>query len=253
MVERLLASSLLAEICVAETGAIEVTVENAGAGHHWPSGASHDREAWLELKAFEAGATEPVYRTSAPESDDRADRVILKDHVVDARGEPAHMFWDVREVASSTTLPSVATRDPLDPEFHRERRSWTFNTGQASLQAIDRVTLTVRIRPIGLSILDSLIASKHLDAAVASAMPVLAVLPDRCYDRDVVERHDDILTGARADCEDPERGEYTLVWQASDAVPENPVFRASRVDGVPARCVSHPSYASAFPVPDEAP
>ena len=62
LVERLVASSLLAEICVAETGAIEVTLENAGAGHHWPSGASHHRQVWLEVQAFVAGQAEPVER-----------------------------------------------------------------------------------------------------------------------------------------------------------------------------------------------
>jgi hypothetical protein len=250
LVERSLASSLLAEICVAETGVFEVTLENAGSGHHWPSGASHDREAWLEVQAFVEGEAEPVFRTVAPEAEDEAlQRVVLKDHVVNEEGEPAHMFWDVADVASSTTLPGVATRDPLDPEFHRERRIWTFNTNQAGAAQLDRVTLTVRIRPIGLAILDDLVESGHLDVELARAMTVIDVLPDRCYDRETVERHPDVLAAVRAECEDPSTGEFTLVWLASEANQENRTFRASRVDGAPARCLSHPTYVSVPQVP----
>lgn len=245
LVERFLASSLLAEICVAETGVIEVTLENAGSGHHWPSGATHDREAWLEVQAFSADAQEPVFRTVAPEAEDAdAERVILKDHVVTADGDTAHMFWDVAEVQSSTTLPGVATRDALDPEYHRERHIWTFNQEQAGATVLDRVTLTVRMRPIGLSILDDLVESGHLDPSFADEMPVIDVLPDRCYDAETVDRYGDVLAGVRAQCEDPSRGEFTLVWLASEANEDNRTFRISRVDGVPARCLSHPTYVS---------
>lgn len=245
LAERLLASSLLAEICVAETGAIEVTLENSGSGHNWPSGASHDREAWLELRAFSADDDEPLFETVPPESqDENAVRVVLRDHVVDGDGKPAHMFWDVAELADSTTLPGVATRDPLDPEYHRERRVWTFNQDSASLSPIDRVTLTVRIRPIGLSILEDLVDSGHLDASYVEAMPVLDLLPNRCHDDELVNAYPDILVGSQAACDDAEVSDHTLVWRDSEANEANRAFRVSRVTGVPARCLSHPTYVS---------
>ncbi len=244
LVERLLASTLLAEICVSETGVIEVTLENAGAGHHWPSGASHDREAWLAIEAFAKDQSEPVFHTVAPESADLdADRVVLKDHVVDADGNAAHMFWDVAEVESSTTLPSVATRDALDPEYHRERRIFTFNTNRSSAQELDRVTLTVRIRPIGGPILEDLVQSGHLDESTAQAMPVIDLTPDRCYDSALVERYPDILT-SRSNCTGSDGDDNTLVWRDSEANESNRTFRVSRVDGAPARCLSHPTYVS---------
>jgi hypothetical protein len=245
LVERFLASTLLAEICVSETGAIEVTLENAGSGHNWPSGASHDREAWLEVRAFAAGEQEPLFETVAPEHEnDDAERVVLRDFVVDEEGDPAHMFWDVAELAESTTLPGVATRDPLDPLYHRERRVWTFNQEAVSLQPIERVTLTVRIRPIGLAVLDDLVDSDHLDRAFLAAMPVLDVLPNRCYSDRLIEEYPDILAASRAACEDPEVSDHTLVWRASDANDANRAFRLTRVDDVPARCLSHPTYVS---------
>lgn len=242
LVERFLASSLLAEICVSELGAVEVTLENGGSGHNWPSGASHDREAWLEVRAFTDSDDSPVFETVAPEHpDEDAPRVVLKDYVVDAAGDPAHMFWDIAEVQSSTTLAGVATRDPLDPEFHREREIWTFDTG--ANQPIDLVTLKVRIRPIGLDILQDLVESGHLDQAIADEMPVLDVLPNRCYSPELIEEYSDILS-ARTRCDDEFASEFTLVWRNADANEDNRNYRPSRIDQVPARCLSHPTYVS---------
>lgn len=250
LVERLVASSLLAEICVAETGALEVTLENAGSGHHWPSGASHNRQAWLEVRAFVDGQADPVFESPAP-TEEAGQLLVLKDRAVDAAGNTAHMFWDIAEVAASSTLPSAKTRDARDPDFHRERRVFSLNEQPSSVQAIDRVTLTVKVRPIALDVLDDLVDSGHLDREVADAMPVIEVLPDRCYEASLIEKHPDLLA-ARSACdaqEDADAGNYTLVWEASRANASDPSFRIARVDGAPARCLSHPSYVAVPVVP----
>ena len=245
LVERLVASSLLAEICVAETGVIEVTLENAGSGHHWPSGASQHRRAWIEVSAFVAGQAEPAFETPPP-TDVEAEGLVFKDTVVDGDGNPAHMFWDIREVAGSTTLPSAKTRDVRDPDFHRERRVFKLNERPSSLLEFERVTLTVKLSPIALEVLADLVESEYLDADVAEAMPVIAVLPDRCYDLALSERHPDVL-GARPTCDrgaGDEDSEQTLVWRDSVANAQAPTFRSARVDDAPARCLSHPSYVA---------
>jgi hypothetical protein len=150
----------------------------------------------------------------------------------------------VARVESSTSLPAAATRDPLDPEYHRERRIWTFNADQAGAAPLTRVTLTVRVRPIGLAILGDLVDSGHLSDEVVSAMPVIDVLPNRCYDEATVETHGDIIEQSRANCEDPDAAGHTLLWLDSEANDDNRNFRVARVDGVPARCLSHPTYVS---------
>lgn len=250
LIERFVASSLLAEICVAETGAIEVTLENAGSGHHWPSGASHNRQAWLEVQAFTDASPEPVFVSPSPD-DEAGQQFVLRDHAVDADGNAAHMFWDVVAVAGSTTLPAVKTRDSRDPDFHRERRAFLFNERPSALEAIARVTLTVKVRPIATDVLDDLVDSGHLDRNIADAMPVIEVLPDRCYDASLIEKHPDLL-GARTPCEKSraaDDGNFTLVWQSSRANERDPSFRTARVDGAPARCLSHPSYVAVPGVP----
>jgi len=250
LVERLVASSLLAEICVGETGVIEVTLENAGSGHHWPSGATHHRQAWLEVEAFVPGQSEPAFVTRGPD-DAEGQALVLNDRVVDAAGDPAHMFWDIAGVAASTTLPSVKTRDSRDPDFHRERRVFTLNERPASIEPFERVTLTVKLRPIAREVLGDLVDSGHLEPEFAEAMPVIEVLPDRCYDAALIEEYPELL-GARPACDDAsaaDDGRYTLVWDSQRANESDPTFRTARVDGAPARCLSHPSYVAVPPVP----
>lgn len=245
LAERLLDTSLLGEICVSRVGTIEVTLENAGSGHAWPSGASQDREPWLEVAAYGDGGT-PVFKTQEPRSPSDADAgvtdapVVLKDLVVDERGEPAHMFWDVRKVLRSTTIPGAATRDPLDPLYHRERARFTFPTNALDLE---RVTLRVRVRPVALEVLSDLVASGHLDRRFLDEMPVFDVLPNRCYDEATRERYAALFSGARCD-DDPDRA-FTLVWNRSEAVPGERNYRASVIDEVPADCLSHPTYVPA--------
>jgi hypothetical protein len=47
-------------ICVLPNGDLTVRVDSIGTGHMWPSGATQDRRAWLEVRAFDAetGGTE---------------------------------------------------------------------------------------------------------------------------------------------------------------------------------------------------
>ncbi len=242
LVEQMLSSSLLAEICVSARGQIEVTLENVGSGHHWPSGASHDREAWLELKAY-ADGSDPVFETLAPEADGPEERkALIKDHAVKSNGEPAHMFWDVAQIADSTTIPGVITRDPLDPDFHAERRQWLFDSEQSGLDTIQRVTLTVRMRPIALAVLEDLVESGHLDADLMAEMPVIDLLPERCYDAET--RADLAGLLPPQECDDHPDRAFTLIWDQADAVADNRNFRESRLDGAPAKCLAHPTYVA---------
>lgn len=250
LTERLLDTSLIGEICVSRVGVVEVTLENAGSGHGWPSGATQDREPWLELLAYVADSDVPVYQTGEPTLPGSTDAgvlapepLLLKDFAVDEAGQPAHMFWDIRKIERSTVIPGPATRDPLDPAFHRERRVFTIDTG--STRPLDRVTLRVRVRPIALEVLSDLVGSGHLDRSFLEAMPVLDVLPDRCYEPDVLERFRGLLGTAECDG-NPDRA-FTLVWERSEAMPGHPQYRQSLVDQVPADCFSHPTYVALPP------
>ena len=53
-IQQLLDITLRIDICVQQVGsgsAVYVTLDNANAGHNWPSGASQDRRAFVEVIA----------------------------------------------------------------------------------------------------------------------------------------------------------------------------------------------------------
>lgn len=169
-IERDLFAAVTPKLCPVPPGPLEFTyiLDNVFAGHMLPSGASQDRRAWVELVAyddqerviFQSGVVaegQPV--TDLPGLGD-TQLWQIRDFAYDESGQPAHMFWDVREVESQLLTPAV-TLDPADPRYiHSVQRTYT-------LPAIpSRVTARMHIRPIGLDVLDDLIASGHLDPAI---------------------------------------------------------------------------------------
>ena len=59
LVQEELDPAISSKLCVipgAEGTQVRVTIENALVGHAWPSGATHDRRAWVELVAYAGGA-----------------------------------------------------------------------------------------------------------------------------------------------------------------------------------------------------
>ena len=173
LVQEALDDTLISELCVLPiTAGSEVTLrlENVSAGHRWPSGAAHDRRAWVELVAY-AGDEVVLSTGVVPAGTALADiedpyRWDIFAITRDAEGEKAHMFWDAVTLEDQT-LPVATTLDPLDPAFnHTVLRSWP-------LPGVipDRVEAKVFIRPIGLDILADLVGSGDLDPAIVSEMP----------------------------------------------------------------------------------
>ena len=103
----------------------------------------------------------------AVRSVDDPNRWELGDRGYKENGEEAHMFWDVATV-ESYLLPAPTAVNPWEPEWidiHR-RREWVLESSKPS-----RVTMRVRIRPMGLDVLDDLIASGDLDPVYREGIP----------------------------------------------------------------------------------
>lgn len=173
MVQDLLDQTLIVKLCVKQTPlgvTADVTLDNAFAGHAFPSGANQDRRAWVELVATDAaGATifeSGVVRDRTPASG-LADpnHWLLRDRIFRADGTETHMFWEAASVEPAQ-LPAAVTNDPLDPAFiHSVTRSF-------ALPAIpDRVALRVRMRPLDFDLLDDLVRSGDLDPAILDRVP----------------------------------------------------------------------------------
>lgn len=171
----------VAELCVSDFGGIVLQLENAAAGHHFPSGAAQDRRVWIELIAY--SGTDIVFESGrVPDGTPVVDFAdsnlwLFRDRTFGRDGEPVHMFWDVARVEREA-IPGPVTGERTDPEFFKTHVSRKYpNEGTLDGRPIDRVTVRARVRPMGLDVLDDLIESRHLDPAVRDAMPTFDFLP----------------------------------------------------------------------------
>lgn len=176
----LLNQTLQSGLCVRDVGGtstIEVILDNIGAGHGFPSGSAQDRRIWIELVAFREG--EPVYRSGVVAEGEPVvqaadpDLWLLRDCLFDDAGQEVHMFWQARSYESNQ-LPAQVTFDRSDPRFYRTHVVQTYPRAQRFLDVVpDRVTLRIRVRPIGLDVLDDLIESGDLAPDIRQVMPTL--------------------------------------------------------------------------------
>jgi hypothetical protein len=180
-----LQTTLQAALCVTQQGdGIRVIVDNVSAGHFWPSGASQDRRAWAEVIASKGG--QPFYQsgvvpdgTPVVSLQGDPDLWLLRDCMFDASNQPVDMFWQAA-TTEGNELPVPVTTDITLPAYfktHVEQRFPRALGAQPLNQMPDQVTLRIRLQPIGLDVLDDLVATQDLDAAVAAKMPTWDVTP----------------------------------------------------------------------------
>ena len=169
--QALLDTVVQATLCLnPATRRLQLTLDNAGAsGHSWPSGATPDRRAWIELTAYQgaqviyaSGNTQAVgtFPSALPleESSPDPDLWLIRDCIFDAAGTPLALFWQTALVAESNQLPGLVSQNRAP--FMRE-----FPTG--TLAALpDHVTVKLHLQAIGDDVLDSLVASGDLDPSV---------------------------------------------------------------------------------------
>jgi hypothetical protein len=158
-----------------------------GAGHNQPSGAAQDRRMWLEFLAYdESGALlEQVSSGNiadgqleeVPEGDPAHDPHLLmfRDRIYNAQGKPVHMFWEAEkskahpdgyesQVLPVATTTYVAGKNAVVKQYRARGPN-------GELPA--RVTARLRMRPIGIDVLQDLVKSGDLDPAVIAKMPTL--------------------------------------------------------------------------------
>lgn len=188
-VQRLLDTSLGVEICVQPLSqgkaAVFVTLENASAGHRWPSGAAQDRRAWVQVAAYGDGESEPYWTSGtqlpgSPGANADANRWVLQDRLFDEAGREVHSFWEARRI-EQYTLPAPVTRDPSSRDFlvsHVTRR-YPLDPAETLPAEPARVAVLVRLQPIGTDVLAELVDGGYLAAEIAERMPVFDLVPNR--------------------------------------------------------------------------
>ncbi|HVJ15289.1 MAG TPA: hypothetical protein VM686_07605, partial [Polyangiaceae bacterium] len=188
--QKSLDSTLRIEICVqlvpGDRAAGQVTIDNASAGHNFPSGVAHDRRAWVELTAsregsilYQSGAVPDGQAVTEVALEDR-DLWLFRDEVKKENGEDAHMFWDIAEL-TPRTIPVQVTADQSDPRYYLSHAFRRFPRDPAQLitGTPDLVSVRVRIRPIDFDVIDDLIGSGHLAERFRDRIPTFDLLPLR--------------------------------------------------------------------------
>jgi len=164
-------------ICVNATpGQVTVRMDTINTGHAWPSGASQDRRAWLEVITYDASGAIIDQKNVTPDGVDPAD---VKDATFydrtykdAAKTTPAHFFWDVAAEDVQLLRPPV-TNDPNSALFDHST-TYAF-TPSGNIQNIDRVEARVRIRPFPMEMLNLLVQSGDLDPAIPAKVPTLDI------------------------------------------------------------------------------
>jgi hypothetical protein len=150
-------------------GRIQVLLDNVAAGHSFPSGATQDRRLWAELTAFSGGVQ--VFQSGAidaGQSDSTntdADLWQMRDCIFDDAGTEVHNFWDAASFESNA-LPAQVTFDMSDSRFYQSHVVRRFPLTADLPADPDRVVLQMKLRPVSLDVLNDLVGSGDLDAAV---------------------------------------------------------------------------------------
>ena len=158
-----------------------------GAGHNTPSGAAQDRRMWLEFLAYDETARCSTDVSSGNIADDEIEEKPADDPEHDPQpgscsatasttreGKPGAHVLGGREVGRATrdgyessVLP-VATTTYIEGK-HAVRQAVPRLGPGRRLPA--RVTARLRMRPIGLDVLQDLVDSGDLDPAIVAEMP----------------------------------------------------------------------------------
>ena len=178
-VERELGFSLLSELCV-EVGArggadVEVYLENIGAGHRFPSGAALDRRLWVELRALDADG-EVIFSSGEVAPDQPAVELelvdpqmwLLRDRALTSSGEETHFFWEIDRVERAT-LPSATLLSPQNPDYEEPHVLHRYRFGTE--RVIREIHLNVKMRAIGLEVLQDLVERQLLPQTAVTSMP----------------------------------------------------------------------------------
>jgi hypothetical protein len=155
-----------------------LTLDNVGAsGHSWPSGATPDRRAWVELVATAAGAvvyasgnTDPAgaFPSALPLEDTSPDPDLwlIRDCLYDANGDQVQMFWQPSSVGTSNQLPGLLIQNVNDPTTFQTHFMLEYPSATTLPATPDEVKVTVHLQAIGDDVLASLVASGDLDPSV---------------------------------------------------------------------------------------
>jgi hypothetical protein len=179
-VQTLLDGTLSGTVCLTDDLKVNVFLDNAGAGHAFPSGATPDRRLWVEVVAY-AGADVIFHSGAVPAGGTLSDVIdpdawIIRDCLRKEDGTPTHLFWEAASLDPPNLIAAPVKQNIEDPStFTRSHVRKTFPATGALPAKPDRITLRVFLKPIGDDILEDLVTSGDLARGDANAVPTYQV------------------------------------------------------------------------------
>jgi hypothetical protein len=153
------------------TNRLELTLENVTAGHGWPSGATPDRRAWIELTAYAGGSI--IYSSGGAaafplEGSADPDLWLMRDCLFDDSGRETKLFWEAA-TATGNAVPGSVLQKLNDPaSFNSTHPKKQYPANSPLPMTPDHVTVKVHLQAIGDDVLSDLVASQDLDPAIPS-------------------------------------------------------------------------------------
>lgn len=195
-IQKFLNDSLQTSLCVSIQGQasrFRVILDSVGPGHAFPSGAVSDRRVWVELKAtfrdeviLQSGVV--AVGEAVHEGAHDPNLWLMRDRVFGPDGSETHQFAQA-SCYESRLMPYPTTSNPADPEFFRRNVAQDFLCdGGLCPRVPDKVTMQVWIMPIGLEVLQDLVASGDLEPAIVGQMKPMTVGPLTTWTIDTADR-----------------------------------------------------------------
>lgn len=172
-----------------QPGAFTAVIETQF-GHRQPSGAAQDRRMWFEILAYDAAGNLVPGSSGAIADGEKEEKSkdepnydpqlwMFRDRIFDSDGNPTHNFWEAAPSAKyekgyqdpPNTLPTAV--DPSAAVRHFVAKAYDFGLDAES--RIDRLIAHLRMRPIGVDVLQDLVASGDLDPTIVSQMPTFTM------------------------------------------------------------------------------
>lgn len=178
--ESALSSFFTVERAPGPLGLLKVTLE-AQTGHSFPSGATQDRRLWVEMIAYDEKGSE-LFRSGVigdgqvEETHDEPHPCMFRDYLLDANGQETHMFWEAASLdeTRSRLLPATALGGSTAAGAHSRDCTFRPPIAVASIPPT-KIDLRVRLRPMGIDVLQDLVNSKHLAPEFIAKMPTHTV------------------------------------------------------------------------------
>jgi len=149
---------------------IELTLENVSAGHSFPSGATPDRRAWIEMTAYSGDSV--IYSTGGTpafplEGSTDPDLWLMRDCIFDDTGKETNLFWQAATLKGEAAVPGSVIQNVAMPEtFNKSHPQKFFPTMGMLPMMPDRINLKIHLQAIGDDVLQALVDSGDLDATI---------------------------------------------------------------------------------------